>query len=184
MAGTSELAERRASRSIWRKGTVLFCAEHVGTPIAAAIVIVRLALANAFILPPAALVLRLEGLSTHVNQGLRDVAAMGNQSNECCTLSQRQDLKTFSEERPQIDPLRFSAAIAVKPKSWHRMVALPVIPIDADSRLDRRTASSNRLSQRAVAACLIALLIFCTATMFVRDAWALQSFQIGVFVLL
>jgi len=30
---------------------------------------------------------------------------------------------------------------------------------------------------------LIFVLVFCTATVFVRDAWALQSFQIGVFAL-
>jgi O-antigen ligase len=35
-----------------------------------------------------------------------------------------------------------------------------------------------------VAVCLFLLLVFSTATVFVRDAWALQSFQIGVFALL
>ena len=44
--------------------------------------------------------------------------------------------------------------------------------------------ASLRSSSKAVGVCLFLLLIFGTATVFVRDAWALQSFQIGIFALL
>ena len=42
---------------------------------------------------------------------------------------------------------------------------------------------ANRRIPVVVGAGLIFILIFCTATVFVRDAWALQSFQVGVFAL-
>jgi hypothetical protein len=64
------------------------------------------------------------------------------------------------------------------------MVALPVVPISADSGLDEPVVKANRLAPIGVAACLFLLLVFSTTTMFVRDAWALQSFQIGIFALL
>jgi hypothetical protein len=64
------------------------------------------------------------------------------------------------------------------------MVALPVVPINADSGLDDPAVKVNRLAPIGVAVCLFLLLVFSTTTMFVRDAWALQSFQIGVFALL
>src|ERR1035441_4678231 len=64
------------------------------------------------------------------------------------------------------------------------MVALPVIPINADSGVDEPAVKANRLTPVVVAVCLFVLLVFSTTTMFVRDAWALQSFQIGVFALL
>jgi len=35
-----------------------------------------------------------------------------------------------------------------------------------------------------VGACLLLLLVYCTTTVFVRDAWELQSFQIGIYLLL
>ena len=38
--------------------------------------------------------------------------------------------------------------------------------------------------QVAVSVCLFVLLMFSTATVFVREAWALQFFQIGVYALL
>ena len=65
------------------------------------------------------------------------------------------------------------------------MVALPVQPIRADSGPDdpgRGTA--NRVPPVMLGVCLLLLLAFCTATVFVQAAWALQSFQIGIFVLL
>ena len=62
--------------------------------------------------------------------------------------------------------------------------ALPVIPINADSGFDHPTVTANRHTPTIVAACLFLLLVFSTATVFVKDAWALQSFQIGVFALL
>lgn len=64
------------------------------------------------------------------------------------------------------------------------MVALPVVPISVDSGLNHRAVTTNRYVPIAVAACLVLLLIFSTVTMFVRDAWAPQSFQIGVFAVL
>jgi O-Antigen ligase len=64
------------------------------------------------------------------------------------------------------------------------MIALPVVPINAESGLDEPVVKANRLAPIVVAACLFLLLAFSTTTIFVRDAWAPQSFQIGVFVLL
>jgi hypothetical protein len=62
--------------------------------------------------------------------------------------------------------------------------ALPVIPIRADAGLDHPAVNANRRTPVVVGAGLIILLVFSTVTVFVRDAWALQSFQIGVFALL
>jgi O-antigen ligase len=64
------------------------------------------------------------------------------------------------------------------------MVALPVIPINADSGFDAPIVRAHRYTSTVVAACLLLLLAFSTATAFVQDAWAPQSFQIGVFALL
>lgn len=58
------------------------------------------------------------------------------------------------------------------------------MPINADSGLKTPVDTAVRRSPAIVAACLLLLLIYATATVFVRDAWALQSFQIGVFALL
>ena len=62
--------------------------------------------------------------------------------------------------------------------------ALPVIPIRAEPRWNHSEAIANRYTPVVVGMGLIILLCFTTATVFVRDAWALQSFQIGVFSLL
>ena len=62
--------------------------------------------------------------------------------------------------------------------------ALPVIPIRAEPGLDNPAVNANRRTPVVVGVGLIFLLIFSTVTMFVRDAWALQSFQIGVFAIL
>lgn len=59
------------------------------------------------------------------------------------------------------------------------MAALPVIAINAES-----TDASPRRAAKVAGACLFLILMFCTATVFVREAWALQSFQIGIFLLL
>jgi hypothetical protein len=64
------------------------------------------------------------------------------------------------------------------------MVALPVVPISVEPGFMSREVKQSRYTPIAVGACLIFLLIYCTATVFVRDAWALQSFQIGIFTLL
>lgn len=67
---------------------------------------------------------------------------------------------------------------------WHTIVALPVISIRVHSGLDNPAATVNRRTTIAVGACLFLLLVYSTATVFVRDAWAVQSFQVGVFALL
>jgi O-antigen ligase len=64
------------------------------------------------------------------------------------------------------------------------MVALPVIPICARPGLENPAVTASKRRPAAVAVCLFVLLIYATTTMFVRGAWALQSFQIGVFALL
>jgi O-antigen ligase len=65
------------------------------------------------------------------------------------------------------------------------MVALPVQPIRADSGPhDSDVVTANRLPPVMLGVCLLLLLAFCTATVFVQAAWALQSFQIGIFALL
>jgi hypothetical protein len=65
------------------------------------------------------------------------------------------------------------------------MVALPVQPIRADSGPhDPGVVTANRVSPVMLGVCLLLSLAFCTATVFVQAAWALQSFQIGIFVLL
>ena len=67
---------------------------------------------------------------------------------------------------------------------WHTIVALPVISIRADAGLDNSAVTANRRAPVIVGVCLLLLLIFSTTTVFVRDAWALQSFQIGIYALL
>ena len=67
---------------------------------------------------------------------------------------------------------------------WHTMVALPVVSINADSGSTDPVVTTNRYIPIVVSACLFLLLVFTTTTVFVPDAWALQSFQIGVFLLL
>jgi len=64
------------------------------------------------------------------------------------------------------------------------MVALSVIPIRANIKLDKPEVTTSRRTPVIVGACLFLLLLFSTATIFVRSAWPLQSFQIGVYALL
>jgi hypothetical protein len=64
------------------------------------------------------------------------------------------------------------------------MVPLPVIPIRADSGLNNPAVTASSRTPVVVGVCLFLLLGFSTATVFVRDAWALQSFQIGIYALL
>lgn len=56
------------------------------------------------------------------------------------------------------------------------MAALPVVTINADS-----VETSPRRRSQVAGAYLFLLLVFCTSTVFVREAWALESFQIGIF---
>jgi O-antigen ligase len=64
------------------------------------------------------------------------------------------------------------------------MVALPVLPFITDAGAVTTSGASLRPSSKAVAVCLFILLIWSTGTVFVQAAWALQSFQIGIYVLL
>ncbi|HEX8926904.1 MAG TPA: hypothetical protein VF786_13985, partial [Terriglobales bacterium] len=57
-------------------------------------------------------------------------------------------------------------------------------PIDAHSTLRDQTTVSDDLSLNSLRVCLLVLLSYCSATVFVQAAWALQAFQIGIFVLL
>jgi O-antigen ligase len=58
-----------------------------------------------------------------------------------------------------------------------------VISIDGAVRHRKPEPAVNRRLPVVTGACLLLMLIFSTATVFVRSAWALQSFQIGIFVL-
>jgi hypothetical protein len=66
----------------------------------------------------------------------------------------------------------------------HTIVALPVLPFSTDAGTLRPVSTSLPHSSKVVGGCLFLFLIYATATVFVRAAWALQSFQIGVFLLL
>jgi hypothetical protein len=61
---------------------------------------------------------------------------------------------------------------------------LPVVPFIADAGKLNPVDNSLRQSSKVVSVCLFFLLIYATGTVFVRAAWALQSFQIGIFALL
>ncbi len=63
------------------------------------------------------------------------------------------------------------------------MVALAVIPIYADSGSKKPAGTASRRTTIIVGACLLLLLVFTTSTVFVGGAWALQSFQMGVYIL-
>ncbi len=64
------------------------------------------------------------------------------------------------------------------------MVALQVVSIRAGAGLDNPVVPARDHTQVMAGACLFVLMAFSTLTVFVRGAWALQSFQIGVFALL
>lgn len=64
------------------------------------------------------------------------------------------------------------------------MVALPVIPISAASGFASKTVPTRKYGTPIAGACLLLMLIYCTTTVFVKDAWGLQSFQIGIYLLL
>ena len=61
------------------------------------------------------------------------------------------------------------------------IVALPVVPFTTDAPVTSPAISSSRAASRIVGVCLLMLLAFATSTIFVKPAWALQSFQIGIF---
>lgn len=54
----------------------------------------------------------------------------------------------------------------------------------ADSGGKHPAAGIKHRQDPVVGVCLFVLLAYCTATIFVKAAWALQSFQIGIFALL
>lgn len=58
------------------------------------------------------------------------------------------------------------------------------MPINAETGLSKPVGSPAWPAPISTAICLLVLLAYSTATVFVRDAWALESFQIGVFALL
>jgi hypothetical protein len=64
------------------------------------------------------------------------------------------------------------------------VIALPVVPFIADAGKFNPVDNSPRQSSKVVSVCLFFLPIYATGTVFVRAAWALQSFQIGIFALL
>lgn len=64
------------------------------------------------------------------------------------------------------------------------MAMLPVVPISTEPGFRSQEVKQGRQAPITVGACLFFLLVSCTATMFVKDAWAAQCFQIGIFVLL
>jgi hypothetical protein len=63
------------------------------------------------------------------------------------------------------------------------MVALPVIAIRADSITPDPGTTVDRRVRGIAGAGLFLVLVFCTTTVFVHEAWALQSFQIGIYAL-
>ena len=69
-------------------------------------------------------------------------------------------------------------------KVCRTIVALPVIPFTTEAVAVSPVVSHSRVASRVVGACLVLLLVFTTSTVFVKPAWAIQSFQIGVFSLL
>ncbi len=64
------------------------------------------------------------------------------------------------------------------------MFALPIIPIKMSTDLAKDIAIPSPRTQIWVGVGVFLLLAYSTLTVFVREAWALESFQIGVFALL
>jgi hypothetical protein len=77
------------------------------------------------------------------------------------------------------------APLASRARAWHTMACrLPVIPIHAASGFSPQATTASGRQPLIVGVCLFFLLSFSTVTVFVRDEWALQAFQISVFALL
>ncbi len=64
------------------------------------------------------------------------------------------------------------------------MVPLPVVPFITDAVKASPAETNLRPVSKAASACLFLLLCFATATMFVKEAWTLQCFQIGIYAVL
>ena len=58
---------------------------------------------------------------------------------------------------------------------------MPIVSIDGAERRVEPESAIHRRMPLAIGSCLFLILMYCTATVFVRSAWALQSFQIGIF---
>jgi O-antigen ligase len=58
---------------------------------------------------------------------------------------------------------------------------MPIVSIDGAERLEKAEPAIHRRMPVVTGSCLFLILMYCTATVFVRSAWALQSFQIGIF---
>ncbi len=59
-------------------------------------------------------------------------------------------------------------------------VALSDTTVCGNAEVDRAVASAGERTQAIVRVCLLFVLMYATDTVFVRSAWAHQSFQIGV----
>jgi len=60
---------------------------------------------------------------------------------------------------------------------------MPIVSIDGAGRLEKLESANHPRMQVVTGSCLFLMLMYCTAIVFVRSAWALQSFQIGIFAL-
>jgi len=58
---------------------------------------------------------------------------------------------------------------------------MPVVSIDGAVRPGKPESAISRRVPVVIGSCLFLMLMYSTATVFVRSAWALQSFQIGIF---
>lgn len=65
---------------------------------------------------------------------------------------------------------------------WHKLPALKNTPMN-DPQLRGHRMSEEHSTPLLSGVCLLILLAFATATVFIRQLWALQCFQIGIFVL-
>jgi O-antigen ligase len=66
----------------------------------------------------------------------------------------------------------------------HTIVPLPIISICANPGFNDPAVKGTNRTPAVIAGALLLSLVFSTATVFVQGAWALQSFQIGIFVFL
>ena len=74
--------------------------------------------------------------------------------------------------------------MADKTEPRHRLSVLPAIDIRSRAELGSPAGTDRSYASVLVGALLFLLLIFTTSTVFVGEAWALQSFQIGIYTLL
>ena len=58
---------------------------------------------------------------------------------------------------------------------------MPIVSIDGAERRVKPESAIHRRMPLAIGSCLFLILMYCTATVFVRSEWALQSFQVGIY---